>query len=64
MPLAAGPVLGPMYFLAVASVAALLVYEHFLVSPEDLGRVNVAFFNVNAIVSLGLFLVVSLDLFI
>jgi 4-hydroxybenzoate polyprenyltransferase len=64
LPFVAGPALGPLYYFAVVAVAVLLVYEHLLVSPDDLGRVNVAFFNVNAIVSIGLFLVVSVDLFI
>ena len=44
------------------AVAALLLYEHLLVRPDDLTRVNVAFFHVNAVVSLGLFVVVSVDL--
>ena len=63
LPLTVGPALGAIYFVAIATVAALLTYEHYLVSPDDLGRVNVAFFNVNAVVSIGLFAVVSLDLF-
>ena len=33
----------------------LLAYEHWLVRPDDLTRVNVAFFHVNAVVSIGLF---------
>ncbi|MGD9722440.1 MAG: UbiA-like polyprenyltransferase [Pirellulales bacterium] len=57
------PPLGWIYGLGVAAVAALLVYEHRLVRPDDLDRVNVAFFQVNAVVSIGLFLVGSLDLF-
>jgi 4-hydroxybenzoate polyprenyltransferase len=40
----------------------LLAYEHSLVWPDDLSRVNQAFFHVNAIVSLGLFAVVLLQL--
>ena len=34
-----------------------LVYEHWLVRPDDLRRVNRAFFHVNAVVSIGLLLV-------
>ncbi len=64
LPLVAGSLLGAIHYLAVLAVAGLLVYEHMLVSPDELDRVNVAFFNVNAIVSIGLFLVVSLDLYI
>ena len=49
--------LGPLFFAAVAGVAVLLAYEHMLVRPDDLTRVNVAFFHVNAVISIGLFLV-------
>jgi 4-hydroxybenzoate polyprenyltransferase len=56
------PFLGWIYWAGVISVAGLLVYEHFLVRPDDLSRVNSAFFNVNAVISLGLFAVGSLDL--
>ena len=38
----------------MAAIAVLLVYEHSLVKPNDLARVNTAFFNVNAVVSMGL----------
>src|SRR5262245_27329947 len=48
------PYLGAIYYTGVAIVAALLVYEHWLVRPDDLTRVNIAFFNVNAVVSLGI----------
>lgn len=40
------------YLAAVGVAAALLAYEHAIVSPRDLTRVNVAFFNVNGIVAL------------
>src|SRR5579883_179646 len=46
--------LGPIYFAGVAAVAVLLAYEHVLVRPDDLTRVNVAFFQVNVVISLGL----------
>jgi 4-hydroxybenzoate polyprenyltransferase len=54
--------LGWVYAAGVAAVGMLLAYEHWLVRPDDLARVNVAFFQVNAVVSIGLFLVASLDL--
>jgi 4-hydroxybenzoate polyprenyltransferase len=54
--------LGWIYGSGVVAVALLLLYEHLLVKPGDLSRVNIAFFNVNAIVSLGLFVVGTLDL--
>jgi 4-hydroxybenzoate polyprenyltransferase len=58
------PPLGWIYWIGVAAVACLLAYEHALVRPNDLARVNTAFFNVNAIISLGLLLVGSLDLYL
>lgn len=45
--------LHPAYLAGVVGVAALLVYEHSLVSPGDLSRVNAAFFSVNGWVSVG-----------
>lgn len=56
--------LGWIYWLSVVGVAILLVYEHWLVRPDDLQRVNVAFFNVNAVVSIGLFLAATIDLLV
>jgi 4-hydroxybenzoate polyprenyltransferase len=58
------PSFGWIYWAGVAAVAALLVYEHLLVRPDDLSRVNAAFFNVNAVISLGLLAVGSLDLWV
>jgi 4-hydroxybenzoate polyprenyltransferase len=37
----------------VAAVAVLLVYEHSLVSADDLSRVDAAFFTVNGWISVG-----------
>jgi len=54
--------LGWIYATGVAAAAVLLAYEHWLVRPDDVARVNVSFFNVNAMVSLGLLVVVTLDL--
>ena len=54
--------LGWIYGSGVVAVAGLLVYEHAIVTPDDLARVNVAFFHVNSIVSIGLFLIGTLDL--
>ena len=54
--------LGWIYFAGVAAVAALLVYEHALIRPDDLTRVNVAFFNVNVMISMGLLLVSVVDI--
>jgi len=56
--------LGAVYWTTVVVVALLLIYEHSIVRPDDLTRVNVAFFNVNAIVSVGLLLAGALDLLV
>jgi 4-hydroxybenzoate polyprenyltransferase len=56
--------LGWIYATGVAVVGLLLVYEHWIVRPDDLTRVNLAFFQVNAILSLGLFAVGTFDLLI
>jgi 4-hydroxybenzoate polyprenyltransferase len=61
---AAWPSLGAVYLVGVAGVAILLAYEHWLVRPDDLSRVNQAFFNVNGVISIGLFLIVLLQLLI
>ncbi len=44
------------YFAALLITAALLVHEHRLVRPDDLSRIDVAFFNINSYISLTLFL--------
>lgn len=56
--------LGIPFLIAVLAVAALLIYEHLLVNPEDLGRVNLAFFHVNAVISIGLFFVGLIDVWL
>jgi 4-hydroxybenzoate polyprenyltransferase len=57
----AQPVLGLIYLLGVIAVAGLLIYEHWLVRPDDLSRVNRAFFQVNGVISVGLFVLVLVD---
>ena len=55
--------LGWIYNAGVALVSILLIYEHSLVSPTDLSRVNEAFFTVNGLISVLLLLSASLDLY-
>lgn len=55
---------GWIYIVGVVLIAVLLIWEHSLVRPDDLSRVNVAFFNANAAVSIGIFVVGSLDLWL
>ncbi len=54
--------LGVLSFLGLAAVALLLAYEHSLVRPKDLSRVNTAFFTINGWISILLFAVVMVDL--
>jgi 4-hydroxybenzoate polyprenyltransferase len=54
--------LGWIYFAGVLLVAGLLLYEHSLVRPDDLTRVNQAFFHVNSVISLGLFLIILVQI--
>ncbi len=56
--------MGIVYFIGVAGVGVLLIYEHTLVRPDDLSRVNLAFFQVNIAISLGLLVVGVIDLMI
>ena len=56
--------LGWIYLAGMGLIAAFLFYEHSLVSPANLGRLNVAFFQVNAWVSVLIFTVTLFDLLI
>jgi 4-hydroxybenzoate polyprenyltransferase len=44
---------GVLYWLGVAAVAALLAYEHALVRPNDLRRLDAAFFTMNGAISVA-----------
>jgi 4-hydroxybenzoate polyprenyltransferase len=60
----AGLGLGPLYWAGVAAVAALLAYEHVIVRPGDLRRLDAAFFTVNGVISVVFFAFVALDVLI
>jgi 4-hydroxybenzoate polyprenyltransferase len=49
------------YWVAVALTAGMLVYEHRLVSADDLSKVNEAFFLINGRISITLFIAVLVD---
>lgn len=51
--------LGLPYWISLIVIITLLIYEHRLVSPDDLSRINVAFFNINSIISAVLLLGVT-----
>ncbi|MGE3820051.1 MAG: UbiA-like polyprenyltransferase [Isosphaeraceae bacterium] len=55
---------GPIYFVGLGLIAALLVYEHAIVRPDDLSRVNLAFFQVNVVISMGLLAIGLVDLLV
>jgi 4-hydroxybenzoate polyprenyltransferase len=52
---------GVLYWVGVGIVAALLAYEHSLVRPGDLRRLDAAFFTVNGVISVAFFLFVLGD---
>jgi 4-hydroxybenzoate polyprenyltransferase len=54
--------LGPIYWVGWLAVVALFAYEHSLVSPRDLSRLDVAFFNVNGYIALIVLAAVVLGL--
>jgi 4-hydroxybenzoate polyprenyltransferase len=53
--------LGWIYFIGVVVVAGLLLYEHMLVRPGDLSRLDAAFFNMNGYISVTIFLFTLAD---
>jgi 4-hydroxybenzoate polyprenyltransferase len=57
----AGLDVGVFYWVGVAVLAALLAYEHSLIRPGDLRRLDAAFFTVNGIISLTFFAFVLAD---
>jgi len=52
---------GAFYWLGVALVAGLLIYEHSLVRPGDLRRLDTAFFTMNGVISVAFFAFVLAD---
>jgi len=55
---------GPVAYAGILVVAAILFWEHQIVKPDDLSRVNVAFFNLNGYISILLLLTFATDIFI
>lgn len=54
---------GAVFTVGLVVLAAVIAYEHWLVRPDDLTRVNRAFFHVNALFSIGVFLLGVIDIF-
>lgn len=59
--LAASFHLGWVAMVGIAVVALLLLYEHLIISPKDLRRMNAAFFTLNGIISVVFFLFIATD---
>jgi len=56
--------LGTIYFIGTAMTALLIGYEQYLVRPNDLSKLNLAFFTLNGYISVGLFLFTLVDVLI
>ncbi len=56
--------LGPIAGVGIVAVAALLLWEHVIVSPRDLTRLNAAFFTMNGVIAVIFFVFVAADLLI
>lgn len=52
---------GGWYWLGIAVASALLLYEHSLVAPGDLSKLDAAFFTMNGMISIAFFFFVLLD---
>jgi len=55
------PQLGSIYWATLAAITGLLLWEHSLVRPDDLSRVNEAFFTANAAIGLLLLVAIAVD---
>jgi 4-hydroxybenzoate polyprenyltransferase len=53
---------GIIYWIGFAAVSTVLFWEHRIVKPNDLSRINKAFFDLNAYVSIGYFLTTVADI--
>ena len=62
LPAAYAPGLGALYWTGVAGCLALLAYQHWIVRPEDLSRLDAAFFQANGMLSIWLFTATAGDL--
>jgi len=60
----AGLEVGVLYWLGVVATAVLLAYEHSIVRPGDLRRLDAAFFTLNGVISVVFFAFVALDVLV
>ncbi len=61
---AVGVSLGPLYYIGLALVGGLLAWQHRIVRPDDLSRLNAAFFTLNGVLSVVLFAFTVLDVYL
>lgn len=54
--------LGWIYFITTVIVGAIMIFEHQVISVEDMSRVNMAFFSLNGVISVVLFIGTLLDI--
>ncbi len=64
LPFVYPPGLGASYWIGVAGCALLLAYQHAIVRPGDLSRLNAAFFTANGLLALWLLAATATDLFL
>lgn len=64
--IAAGMVLklGVLYFTGIGIAVVLLIYQHLIVTPVNLARINIAFFNLNAALSISMLLFTLADIIV
>jgi 4-hydroxybenzoate polyprenyltransferase len=55
------PQRGSIYWATLVAITGLLLWEHSLVRPDDLSRVNEAFFTANAAIGLLLLVAIAVD---
>ena len=53
--------LGGLYLIGLVVVGVTLIHQHRIVKPDDLSKLNFAFFNMNAYLSIGLFVFTLVD---
>jgi 4-hydroxybenzoate polyprenyltransferase len=58
------PGLGLAYWVGVAGCAALLAWQHWVVRPGDLSRLNAAFFTANGVLAVWLFAATTVDVLV
>ena len=56
--------LGAIYYGAVALIGGFIIYEHALVKPKDLRRVNAAFFTMNGAISVFFLVAIALSVWL